>query len=187
VRNLGLEDYVEEYVQADAATHVVAGKTPVDIMLSETMQFCLIDEMQVPIVLNLMAQLPPETIMVPERVTLHLGVLDDDDDKQLVNRNLGKVFTLDRASLSAYAPNGNTLDFPTFRLPIPVLNGSVRGPLAILTTIDVFGGHGLTHYESGLTNPQIIGDYPDQNNPLAAIDFTYHLEPAPLLGMRFLT
>lgn len=186
IRTLGLEDYIEEYIQTDAATHVISGVRPVDIMLSETMQYCLIDEMQVPIVLNLMGQLPPETIMIPERITLHLGVLDD-DDKQLVNRNLGEVFTLDRASLAAYAPGGNTLDFPTFRLPVPVLNGSVDGLLAILTTIDVFGSHGLTHYESGLTNPQIIGDYPSQDNPLTAIDFTYHLEPTPLLGMRFLT
>ena len=186
INHLGLEDYVEEYIQTDAATHVISGKTPVDVMLSETMQYCLIDEMQVPIVLNLMAQLPPETIMVPERITLQLGVLND-DKTQFVNRNLGTVFTLDRASLAAYTPKNNNLDFPTFRLAVPQLGDSADGPLAILTTIDVFGDHRLTHYESGLTFPQIIGEYPSVNNPLSAIDFTYHLEPSPLLGMRFHT
>ncbi|TXF87878.1 hypothetical protein FUA23_17110 [Neolewinella aurantiaca] len=186
IRNLGLEAYVEEYIQTDAATHVIAGKLPVDVMLSETMQYCLIDEMQVPIVLNLMAQLPEDAIMIPERVTLHLGVLND-DPAQLVNRSLGSIFTLDRESLKAYAPKAGTLDFPTFRQLIPALGTDAYGPLAILTTIDVFGPHGLTHYESGLTQPQIIGDYPDAQNPLSAIDFTYHLKPSPLLGMLFHT
>jgi hypothetical protein len=186
ISHLGLEDYIEEYIQTDAATHVIAGKIPVDVMLSETMQYCLIDEMQVPIVLNLMGQLPPEAIMVPERITLQLGVLND-DKAQFVNRNLGTVFTLDRASLDAYVPQNNNLDFPTFRLPVPQLGEDDDGPLAILTTIDVFGSHGLTHYESGLTYPQIIGEYPSLKNPLSAIDFTYHLEPSPLLGMRFHT
>ncbi len=186
ISRLGLEDYIEEFIQTDAATHVISGKTQVDVMLSETMQYCLIDEMQVPIVLNLMEQLPQTAIMIPERITLHLGVLDEDTEKN-VSCNLGTVFILDRASLNAYAPQHGSLDFPTFRLPVPELKEASSGPLALLTTIDVFGSHHLTHYESGLTHPQIIGDYPSPDNPLEAIDFTYHLEPAPLLGLRFLT
>lgn len=182
---LGLNAYVEEFILADAATHVITGKTPVDVMLSETMQYCLIDEMQVPIVLNLMAQLADEVIMVPERITLTLGVLRDYKEK-FVSRELGTIFTLDRASLKAFVPQGEHGDFPTLRLPVPELNGSSAGPLAILTTIDVFGNQGLTHYESGLTYPQVIGDYPTAENPLAAIDFTYQLAPTPLLDMAFL-
>jgi len=183
--SLGLEAYVEEFIQADAATHVIAGKLPVDVMLSETMQFCLIDEMQVPIVLNLMGQLPDEAIMVPERITVHLGVLEDESNKR-VDRDLGTVFTLDRACLRAYAPAAGSLDFPTLRQLVPASVADHDGPLALLTTIGVFGDQELTHYESGLTWPQIIGDYPTADNPLSAIDFTYHLEPTPLLGMAFL-
>lgn len=182
---LGLSDYVEEYILADAATHIIAGKTPVDVMLSETMQYCLIDEMQVPIVMNLMAQLDDEVIMVPERITLSLGVLTEHKTKG-VNRSLGNIFTLDRASLKAYVPQGEHGDFPTLRLPVPELNGLPAGPLAILTTIDVFGNQKLTHYESGLTYPQLVGEYPTVDNPLTAIDFTYQLVPTPLLEMAFL-
>lgn len=183
--SLGLGAYVEEFIQTDAATHVIAGKLPVDVMLSETMQFCLIDEMQVPIVLNLMRQLPDEAIMIPERITLHLGVLEDENNKR-VDRDLGTIFTLDRACLQAYAPVRGSLDFPTLRQLVPASVADYEGPLAILTTIGVFGNQELTHYESGLTWPQIIGDYPTEDNPLLAIDFTYHLEPSPLLGMAFL-
>jgi predicted RNA methylase len=185
VEQLGLSDYVEEFIKTDAATHVIAGRLPVDVMLSETMQYCLIDEMQVPIVLNLMRQLPAEVIMVPERITIHLGVLND-DDRQLVNREIAPILTIDRDSLRAYEPSDGKTDFPTFRLPVPELGTDTYGLLALLTTIDVYGGYGLTHYESGLTYPQIIGDYPSADNPLTAIDFTYHLDPTPLLGMYFL-
>ncbi|MFK8164245.1 MAG: hypothetical protein AB8H12_17500 [Lewinella sp.] len=183
--HLGLNEYVEAFIQTDAATHVISGDIPVDIMLTETMQYCLIDEMQVPIALNLMRQLKEDVIMVPERITVSLGVLEDETNR-FVKSDLGSVFTFDKAALNAYLPVTGNLDFPTFRLPVPLPGSPPDGPLALLTTIEVFGGQNLTHYESGLTNPQIIGQYPSENNPLAAIDFTYHLEPTPLLGMAFI-
>jgi hypothetical protein len=183
--HLGLNDYVEAFIQTDAATHVIAGDVPVDIMLTETMQYCLIDEMQVPIALNLMGQLKEDVIMVPERITVSLGVLEDETNR-FVRSDLGPVFTLDKATLKAYLPGTKNLDFPTFRLPVPLPGKTPEGPLALLTTIEVFGGQNLTHYESGLTFPQIIGQYPTTDNPLTAIDFTYQLEPTPLLEMAFI-
>jgi len=182
--NLGLEDYVEEYVLTDAATHVIAGRLPVDVMLTETMQYTLIDEMQVPIALNLMRQLPATAIMIPERISVHLGVLNEVDDNK-VAQNLGTIITLDRSLLDGYAPELGNSDFPPRRLAVPAPNGKPNGPLALLTTIEIYGGQNLTHYESGLTNPQVIGDYPTPDNPLRAIYFTYHLDPTPLLGMEF--
>ncbi|MBB4079865.1 hypothetical protein GGR28_002492 [Lewinella aquimaris] len=182
---LDLERYVIDVIQTDASTFRIAGELPVDIMLSETMQYCLIDEMQVPIALNLMAQLPPETIMIPERITLRLAVLEDTKD-QPVATDLGTIFTVDRASLQAYRAEPESTDWPTVRLPVPMLPPSSRpGPLAIRTLIDVYGSIGLTDYESGLTIPKIIDDYPDELNPLEAIDFTYQLTPSPLLWMDF--
>ncbi|MFT5999517.1 MAG: hypothetical protein ACI81P_001975 [Neolewinella sp.] len=185
IEYFGLSNYVEDFIQTDAATHIIAGKTPVDIMLTETMQYCLMDEMQVPIALNLMRQLADDVIMVPERIIVSLGVLEDDTNN-VVKRDLGPVFTLDKSTLSAYLPVTGNLDFPTLRLPVPVPGESPDGPLALLTTIEVFGGQNLTHYESGLTNPQIIGQYPTADNPLFAIDFTYQLEPTPLLELAFI-
>ncbi|WP_116126598.1 hypothetical protein [Lewinella sp. IMCC34183] len=182
--DLRLEQYVIDVIQTDASTFRIAGDLPVDIMLSETMQYCLIDEMQVPIALNLMAQLPPEVIMLPERITLMLGVLEDTRD-QAVAVELGTIFTVDRASLAAYRPTPGNTDFPTVRLPVPAPNGVAYGQLAIRTAVDVYGGYGLTDYESGLTVPRIIGDYPTAGDPLEAIDFTYEIDPSPLLWMDF--
>ena len=183
-KHLDLEAYVREVVQTDASTYVIDSELPVDIMLSETMQYCLIDEMQVPIALNLMAQLPPEVIMLPERITLMLGVLEDTRE-QAVAADLGTIFTVDRASLAAYRPARAGGDFPTRRLSVPPANGLAYGPLAIRTAVEVYAGYGLTDYESGLTIPRIIGDYPSPAHPLEAIDFTYQLDPSPLLWMDF--
>ncbi len=182
--HLGLEQYVIEVIQTDASTFRIESALPVDIMLSETMQYCLIDEMQVPIALNLMAQLPPEVLMLPERITLMLGVLEDTRD-QAVATDLGTIFTVDRATLAAYRPGGGNTDFPTVRLNVPAPNGVAHGQLAIRTSVDVYGGYGLTDYESGLTVPRIIGDYPTTEDPLEAIDFTYQIDPSPLLWMDF--
>lgn len=181
---LQLEDYIIDVIQTDASTFRINGKLPVDIMLSETMQYCLIDEMQVPIALNLMGQLPPEVIMIPERITLKLGVLENTYD-QAVAEDLGTIFTVDRASLAAYRPGRDNSDFPTVRLTVPPSHGVAYGQLAIRTAVEVYGGYGLTDYESGLTVPRIIGDYPDAEHPLEAIDFTYQIDPSPLLWMDF--
>ena len=181
---LDLEDYVIDVIQTDASTFQIDSVLPVDIMLSETMQYCLIDEMQVPIALNLMSQLPPEVLMLPERITLMLGVLEDTRD-QAVAVELGTIFTVDRASLAAYRRDTKNSDFPTVRLTVPAANGVAYGQLAIRTSVDVYGGYGLTDYESGLTVPRIIGDYPTPEDPLEAIDFTYQLDPSPLLWMDF--
>ncbi|MCP9234947.1 hypothetical protein [Lewinella sp. JB7] len=183
--NLDVNAYIVGVIQTDASTYRIGESPAVDIMLSETMQYCLIDEMQVPIALNLMAQLPPEVIMIPERITLRLAALTDDAE-QTVATDLGEILTVDRATLHAYRPGPNTTDWPTVRLTVPsLLPGQESGPLAIRTLIEVYGGYGLTDYESGLTIPKIIDDYPDATNPLEAIDFTYQLHPSPLLWMDF--
>lgn len=186
---LGLQDYVREMIQTDAATCRIDRLLPIDIMLSETMQYCLIDEMQVPIALNLMAQLPAKTIMIPACITLRLGVLDTRGEE--VVDDLGEIFRVDKASLAAFRPTSTEPDFPVVRLSIPphVLTGlrtEALGPLAICTLIDVYGDHGLTHYESGLTIPSVIGEYPTVGDPLDAIDFSYQVDPSPLLWMEFI-
>ena len=174
---LGVQDYIRELIQTDAATYRIDDTLPVDILLSETMQYCLREEMQVPIMLNLMAQLPPDVIMIPERITLLLASLEDDEG-QAVDTELGTIFTLDRGSLRDYRPQRDTTDFPTVHLTVPV-TAADTGPLAIRTLIEVYAGYGLTDYESGLTIPSIIGDCSCEGDPAYAMEFTYQLHPSP--------
>ncbi|WP_420459355.1 hypothetical protein [Neolewinella sp.] len=189
VKSLDFDAFVADFIKADAATYAIDTARPVDIVLSETMQYCLIDEMQVPITLNLMGQLPPQTILIPEQIRLSLVVLDADSDR--IVRDLGAILSVDKHSLLAHRGVATDADFPTVRLSVPVhvplLSPTpVSGPLAIRTGVTVYGEHVLNDYDSGLTIPRIIGDYPDSSDPLEAIDFTYKLLPAPLLWMEFI-
>ena len=190
LKYLDFDGFVSDFVEADAATYVIdAAARPVDIVLSETMQYCLIDEMQVPITLNLMGQLPPETILIPEQIRLSLVVLDTAGDRTV--QDLGPIFTVDKQSLLTHQAGGKDADFPTVRLTVPPHQSLLKptpatGPLAIRTGITVYGQHVLYDYDSGLTIPKVIGEYPDSRDPLEAIDFTYQLLPSPLLWMDFI-
>jgi len=69
VEHFGLTTFVEHYYVCDAATFTVA--KPYDVVISETMQRCLQYEPQVAIMQNLVAQLPPCAIFIPENITIN--------------------------------------------------------------------------------------------------------------------
>ena len=85
LKDMGLEDFVREVVQTDASTYQIAD-TDIDILISETMQYSLVDEMQVPITLNLLNQLPLSTILIPERIVLRLGRLAETAEQDAARR-----------------------------------------------------------------------------------------------------
>ena len=180
VHALGLDDYVRDTIAGDASTLELTDRN-VDILLSETMQYSLVDEMQVPITLNLLCQLPQDTILIPQRITLRLGRLADTPGQPLV-ADLGEILTIDAASLRTYQRRPETTDFPSATLPLP----SAGGLLAIRTLIDVYGEIGLTDYESGLTIPEYIGRFPDEEGMPAAAEFTYQVHPSPFLRIAYL-
>ncbi|PHK99193.1 hypothetical protein CGL56_06970 [Neolewinella marina] len=180
LRELDLEAYVQRVVQTDASTYAVEPTPAIDILLTETMQYSLIDEMQVSIALNLLAQLPPTALMVPERIELRLGLLEETPRQSLLE-DLGELLVIDRASLKAYVRQADSTDFPTVRLSIPAEGGL----LAIRTGITTYGPYNLADYESGLTNPDIIGRFPDEEGTPEYLDFTYQLDPTPFLRMRY--
>ncbi|WP_116105865.1 hypothetical protein [Lewinella sp. IMCC34191] len=179
IDGLGFGAYVSETIAADASTYQLSDRS-VDILLSETMQYSLVDEMQVPICLNLLPQLPAGALLIPERIELRLGRMEDAEFSFLAE-DLGHLLTIDRQRLMAYARTEQSTDFPTVRLPIP----QAGGLLAIRTAITVYGNHRLLDYESGLTNPDIIGRFPDAQGVPEYIDFTYQVEPYPLLRLAF--
>ena len=188
INSFEFEGFIADFIETDAAAYTIKTPRSIDIVLSETMQYCLIDEMQVPITLNLMAQLPAETILIPEQIWLSLVVLDQAGNK--VVKELGPIITIDKSSLATHGTTDVDADFPTVRLAVPPYRPPIpmagSGPLAIRTGITIYGDHVLSDYDSGLTIPKIIGEYPDNNNPLEAIDFTYQLTPSPLLWMDFI-
>ena len=178
--DLGLEAYVRDLVATDASTYVVPKPGAVDILLTETMQFSLMDEMQVPICLNLLPQLPVTTLLIPERIELRLGRMHD-DGLEFLAEDLGQLLTIDRASLRAYARTEESTDFPGVRLALPAAGGL----FAIRTRIQVYDDIELLDYESGLTNPEIVARFPDAEGTPEFIECVYQVEPSPYLRLAY--
>jgi predicted RNA methylase len=65
---LGLDDYVNEYIQSDATTYQTTKKT--HIIVTETMKAAFYDEPQVSITLNLLPQLISNGIFIPQKVVV---------------------------------------------------------------------------------------------------------------------
>ena len=136
VMHLGFQDYVRAFITGDATAYEHPRGVPLHIVMAEAMQRALSVEPQVALTRNLVAQLEPGGILIPERI----GV-----DFALGSVRVGRV-----AELTAAA----RLPHRTLRMPRPPVGCRAM----YLTTIDVFGGHSLRENDSGLTQPQVLWD-----------------------------
>ena len=179
IEAFGMEDYVLQYVQSEAASYV--HPRPLHMVITETMQKALSKEPQVAITLNLAPQLCPGGIFIPERVTIDAylcapdkepvpGSRDRDETASATRRaggarvKLGRVFELtaeNAIGLAKMSGQGRRyaeayLLAAAIDLPKEITEG-LR--LALSTTITVFEMMTLGEYESGLTHPLWFYDF----------------------------
>ena len=95
--------------------------------------------------------------------------------------DLGELLVIDKHTLRAYVRRTDTSDFPAVTLALPPSGGL----FAIRTGITTYGKYELLDYESGLTNPEIIGRFPDEEGMPECIHFTYQVEPFPFLRLAY--
>lgn len=170
---LGLEAFVRDYVQCDAASYVHQPIRDLHIVIIETMQRALEKEPQVAATLNLASQLSRGGILIPEKITVDACLCDlteellkqssgSDSGPNIKNRiKLGRIFTLtaeDAHSLSESLRRENLIG--EARLPAVVLE-IPRGisedlKLMLLTKVTVFESIVLDECESGLTFPVVL-------------------------------
>jgi len=145
VAALGAWGTVAAVVTADAAAY--RHGRGIHVAITETMQRALENEPHVAVSRNLAGQLAPGGILVPERVSVHLGVWSP---HRPGGDRVRQVELLQLRSAIA-------------RLPPPVLGPGVvvavprpRGSegLALLTRVGVFGRHGLGVNDSSITLPR---------------------------------
>jgi hypothetical protein len=156
VHALRLTDHVRAVICADATTY--RHPTRLHVLISETMQRCLSEEPFVAILRNLRTQLAPGGVVVPERVTIELALVDAATEQarwngaQEVSRNAsyaGKVFEIDALHEWPAERTGTT---------IRVSCGDRHGAhwLALVTRVNVYQDEVLEPYASGLTTPEIL-------------------------------
>ncbi len=75
VDKLGAEKYIKAYIKTDATRYSHPQESPIHIIVSETMRTGLQTETQVAITQNLAPQLCAGGILIPEKIEVHLSVV----------------------------------------------------------------------------------------------------------------
>ena len=153
----GVGDALRDTWCADAATlHLPAGYLP-DVLVTEVMQRALAHEPQLAVVANLMSQCSPESVLVPERITVsaRLARMTSESPGAIESLDLGTLIDVSKSTLpllsAALAVDAMALPEQRLRVPRDAASGLT---LMLHTRIEAMSGLVLADDDSGLTCPQ---------------------------------
>ncbi|ADY52965.1 phytanoyl-CoA dioxygenase (PhyH) family [Pseudopedobacter saltans DSM 12145] len=150
---LDLNVYVKEFVLADAATWKVTDTA--DIVVSETMNGGLRNEPQIAIMLNLASQLPGNTILIPEEITVALAALRKENEP-LFLKELGRFNKESYREIIA----GSSADEWFFQEVVYEPDQEIVSKLVLTTNITVYKSNKLNYNDCSLTLPYSVkGDF----------------------------
>lgn len=180
INEFGLGDYIDQFVLDDAATYKV--DRLYDIVISETMQAGLKNEPQVAITQNLVPQCKPDTIFIPEQITVdaHLmkrGIWDGDQilEEGGETHHLCELFSVNKTNLDSSNYRKIVTLPPTFNKPYDLL---------LYTTIKVFGNEVLELNDCSLNMP--LRYFELRDNYPKSIEFWYNQSNKPKIESKIL-
>ncbi len=178
INELGLGDYIEQFVLTDATIYTI--DRPYDIVISETMQAGLKNEPQVAIAQNLIPQCKPETIFIPEQITIDAylrkrGIWDGDQllEEGGETNHLCELFAVNKTNLDSSNYRKVVTLPPTFNKPYDLL---------LYTTIKVFGSEVLGLNDCSLNLPLKYLEL-REGHP-KAIEFWYNQSSKPKIESK---
>ncbi|MCG8474154.1 MAG: hypothetical protein MI784_01525 [Cytophagales bacterium] len=174
IEHFSLEPYIRTAELADASAYKLPSSR-VDILIGETMQSGLLREPQVPIMLNLLSQISPPPVLIPQCVKVSIGVLNpdryrqdlsDDPEAPSCYRLLETVLSFDVSAAAAqtesWKRNPEDVRFPSKNITVPLSLLKEYPFLDLFTEILVFNKHIIKPHQSFLTVPMQIEHLPDQ-------------------------
>ena len=175
--------YTQEILKGDASTLQLTQPENYDILLSETMKNTLNREPQVPITVNLLRQLRPDALLVPQRITVELATMDIKDQEMFWIQKPNPVGILMESSREALAEQLNAdiagMTFPEVMVEIAEERLKGKSTLALITEIHIFGTQYLRFNKSGLTIPDHILGLEDIQHTDLTFKARYELLPEP--------
>ncbi|GAA4237910.1 hypothetical protein GCM10022291_26330 [Postechiella marina] len=192
ISKLGLKEFDIDLVNNDATKFKIDSKNEPDIIISETMQNALAKEQQVPIFLNLMRQVKLDTIFIPEKIELHLGLKKagiPSEELQIKHFNkVEKVFEVSKESMFPQKQSEKQSiiknSFPKKKTVIESKKLKGFNQLVIITEIQVFKNEKIVINESGLTTPLFIQEIPKNLKDSLIIDTQYQISSEPKLEYK---
>ncbi|WP_028888529.1 SAM-dependent methyltransferase [Tenacibaculum ovolyticum] len=189
ISKLKLDAYDITLVNNDATKYKIDSKNKPDIIISETMQTALAKEQQVPIFLNLMSQVKENSIFIPEKITLSIGLtkkgtsINELQAKHYYKEN--KVFEVSKESMFSTNQTERVItEKITFEKKQTVIKKEKLAKcnqLVIITEIQVYKDEEIHINESGLTTPVFIQDISDNLSGSIIIDTQYKISSNPKL------
>jgi len=153
IDNLGLEDYICEYVQADATTY--KSKNKIHLIVTETMKAAFDDEPQVAITLNLLPQLSKDGVFIPNRVVVNFEMIEKKHEKidgvLHVKKNSKLLCEVLNMSASKDMREDNLITTKSITLPDSI--DEKMSPY-LTTTIDIYKDNILSENECSLNIPK---------------------------------
>lgn len=198
VTTFQLEPYVRDIIVCDATSFDTSSCKPYHLVVSETMQNGLQTEPQVPLCINLLADLEPGGILVPEKINIHAGLFNPTVSSDLQDQTkpsfqlLAKVLEVSIPGLLAIQPDKDLWkhdfgQFPEVVFQLPLIFDPGFRRLCLFTSIQTFGNHSLQFRESGLTQPHnlLLLDQ-DVRYESKKIALKYTCDPKPGFEFRFI-
>lgn len=156
VAKVGLQDYVKDYIEADASHYTPVKDMSIDIILVEVMQACLVKEPQVSVSHNLL-NLFPQAELIPQKISLKVGHSqrwNSEDNLSMSSekwQHLGVVFELTKNQILSWGEELSTqLKGSSIRIPEQLAQGSM---VMVFTDIHVYKNQTLTFPDCGLNSP----------------------------------
>ncbi|QXP59828.1 hypothetical protein [Olleya sp. HaHaR_3_96] len=192
ISKLELEDFDIDLINSDATKFKIDSKNQPDIIISETMQNALAKEQQVPIFLNLMEQVTFDTIFIPEKIELYLGLKKIGiATETLQKKHFIKVQkVLDVSKASVFPQNQSkteALGQKSFsKMKTVIESEKLKGfdQLVIITEIQVYKDEKIGVNDSGLTTPICIQNIPEHLKDSVIIDTQYQISSEPKLEYK---
>lgn len=145
---LSIEQYVAEYIHADATAYNV-GEQTIHMVISETMLHALVKEPQVEIMRHLIPQMHPRGIFIPEEINVSARMLNSVYEYEYMVQltdprriDLGQVFSISKKQL-------DTQEAVTIKMP----SEAEEYVLHLATDIKVFGSEWLHQNDCSLNLP----------------------------------
>ena len=193
INKTGLSKYVSEFSHANAVEYKVRAQKHFDILISETLNFGLHGEPIVPILLNLLPQLPKDVIVIPENVWLDIAFVKTRDLPNGSASDLRKldieipfwkttVFELKKGLQNQLASAEEKDHCEKISINLPELKD--YDFLAVFTKVVVYKNYIIKTAESDFTEP-IVERLTDEEKNSRRMEVAYYLKPIPELKYFF--
>ena len=190
IAKLGIDGYIRSLELADATQYSIPKGEHFDMLVCEAMLPGLNKEQQVPILLNLLKQLPAGITFIPQKIELELALIHPGRHIEVMMGNteidyckrMGKIFELSKEKVFEYNSNrgaSGKIVFPETTIACFPVQMKDHTRLVILTDIYVFGEQHIGINESGLTIPVLLQDISNIRDREIVIRARYKVDDIP--------